>query len=304
MKKNSAQAGIQTENFDAVMTVYTVFHKNVFCRLKSTGLTVGQPKVLDFLAYGGTIIQKDIARACEIEPSTAARLLNKMEASGLIRRARLEENRRAVTVALTARGAEQAKQVQKAFRDCEKDAFVGFADDRTEQFMDTLNRMEENLRNSADMAARPFPENLETFRRSFHEQLRSCQSLLYKQLFRFLKDTGLTPGQPKILEFLKKREGCQQREIAAACRIEPATVTSLLLHMEKADLIQRKGEEADRRALHVYLTEKGRKNMERTMRALEQTVTAGFAGIEEQQESFRKDLLLIRGNLEERSIYD
>ena len=35
-----------------------------------------------------------------------------------------------------------------------------------------------------------------------------------------LKDTGLTLGQPKVLDYLKDHDGVSQKEIAAGCLIE------------------------------------------------------------------------------------
>ena len=69
---------------------------------------------------------------------------------------------------------------------------------------------------------------------------------------------GLTPGQPKVLDYLIDHEGHDQKTIAAYCEIEPATVGSILLGMEDAGLIVRRQHPGNRRSLFVYLTEKGR----------------------------------------------
>jgi len=69
---------------------------------------------------------------------------------------------------------------------------------------------------------------------------------------------GITQGQPKILDFLSINDGCIQREIAYNCNIEPATVTSILSIMEKAELIYREQDLKDKRVLKVFLTEKGK----------------------------------------------
>lgn len=93
---------------------------------------------------------------------------------------------------------------------------------------------------------------------SFHYMLMASHMELQKQVFTQLKDTDLTPGQPKILDYLMHKDGVNQREIADCCRIEPASVTAILGGMEQKGLIQRKPVENDRRTLQVRLTERGR----------------------------------------------
>lgn len=318
--------------FDNIMFSYSMFHKLVFRRLKGSGLTTGQPKILEFLGQSGSVIQKEIAMACEIETSTAGRLLRKLEAADLIQREQLPENRRVVRVSLTELGERKASLVQECFRLCEEEAFLGIEREQRCHLLRVFHQMEENLRcgalghvrdherenqreitgDASDMDTsmplplkpvlcvrrldKGLPEGAPKSR-SLHQVLQSCQALLYQQLFRFLKDTELTPGQPKILEFLETGEGSQQKEIAAACRIEPATVTSLLSYMEQARLIERREENGDHRSQHVYLTPKGRQNMRKTIRALEQTIEMAFRGIEYEEETFKHTLRQVRENL-------
>jgi DNA-binding MarR family transcriptional regulator len=68
---------------------------------------------------------------------------------------------------------------------------------------------------------------------------------------------GLTQGQPKVLDFLVLNNGCIQKDIAENCKIEPATVTSLLANMEKSELVYRTQNSDNRRILNVFLTDKG-----------------------------------------------
>ena len=69
---------------------------------------------------------------------------------------------------------------------------------------------------------------------------------------------GLTPGQPKVLDYLSRFGERDQKTIAAYCEIEPATVGSILARMEAAGMIVRRRRPGDRRALLVSLTERGR----------------------------------------------
>lgn len=71
-------------------------------------------------------------------------------------------------------------------------------------------------------------------------------------------ECGYSPGQPKVLECLSKKDGVEQKSIARYCEIEQVTVGGILLRMEQAGLIERRQKEGNRRSLFVYLTDKGR----------------------------------------------
>ena len=49
---------------------------------------------------------------------------------------------------------------------------------------------------------------------TFHYMLMANQALVHKKLLAYLKDTGLTIGQPKVLEYLSEHDGSNQTEIA------------------------------------------------------------------------------------------
>ena len=68
------------------------------------GLSVGQPKILGFLTRHDGCMQKELAAMCDIEPATISRLLDKMEADGLISRQTVAGNKRATAISLTPSG--------------------------------------------------------------------------------------------------------------------------------------------------------------------------------------------------------
>ena len=77
-----------------------------------------------------------------------------------------------------------------------------------------------------------------------------------------------------------------QKDIAAACRIEPATITSVLLGMERKDLIRRQTQNGNRRSLSVHLTDQGRALAERVATefdAIEAQACQGFTQAEQIQ---------------------
>ena len=135
---------------------------------------------------------------------------------------------------------------------------------------------------------------------TLHYLLMSDHLMVQKALVSSVKDTGLTPGQPKILDYLLHHDGAIQKEIAIFCHIEPASLTAILNGMENKGYIERKSIPNDRRSLHVYLTETGKKYADRLnheFARIESEALKGFTVAEAQQ---LQDLL---GRVYENMIY-
>ena len=119
-----------------------------------------------------------------------------------------------------------------------------------------------------------------------------------KKLMEQLKDTGLTLGQPKVLDYLKDHDGVSQKEIAAGCLIEAGSLTSILNRMEEKDLIERKILNGNRRTFHIFMTESGKKNqklVEEAFKKIEKTALNGIS--EEEQKQFMDIFCRIYRNL-------
>ena len=90
---------------------------------------------------------------------------------------------------------------------------------------------------------------------SYHYLLMSNHLSLQKKIMAVLKPLGLSTGQPKVLDHLRYHNGASQKDIAHACHIEPASLTSILNRMEKQHMIERKNLNGNRRTFHIFLTE-------------------------------------------------
>ena len=121
----------------------------------------------------------------------------------------------------------------------------------------------------------------------FHKLLIGTINSHYKRCVSQIRALGLSPGQPKILETLKQLEGCTQKELAKACDVEPATITSILPTMEKNDLIKRETilYEAGKRALSVRLTDKGKAMEEEVARIMDEVEELSFKGFTSEEKS-------------------
>ena len=93
---------------------------------------------------------------------------------------------------------------------------------------------------------------------SLHYLLMANHFMIQNALVTSVKDTGLTSGQPKVLDYLKDHNGAVQKDIAAGCHIEPASLTAILNGMETKGLIERRLCPDNHRFYNVYLTETGR----------------------------------------------
>ena len=134
---------------------------------------------------------------------------------------------------------------------------------------------------------------------SYHYMLMANHVILQKKLFLSLKDTGLTLGQPKVLDFLQEKDGAAQKEIAAACHIEPASLTTILNGMEEKGLIQRKSLNGNRRSWHIFLTDRGKEMTEAIGMGFEELEAQALSGISrEERASFLKTFEKIYQNME------
>ena len=128
-----------------IMAEHSIFQKELLNRLKDTGLTIGQPKVLDYLKDHDGAGQKEIARGCHIEPGTLTTILNRMEDAGLVERRMLNGNRRSLYVFLTEKGKGQLKLVTEAFSAMEEKAFQDISETERATFMRLMHRIYENI---------------------------------------------------------------------------------------------------------------------------------------------------------------
>lgn len=127
---------------------------------------------------------------------------------------------------------------------------------------------------------------------SLHYLLMADHFMFQKMLFVNVKESGLTLGQPKVLDYLKEHNGAVQKEIASACHIELASLTTILNGMEKKDLIIRKMTVGNRRSLYVFLTEKGWKQAGRIKEEFDKIEASALQGFTENEKKALNDYLV------------
>ena len=93
-------------------------------------------------------------------------------------------------------------------------------------------------------------------------------------------------SQPWILDYLAEHDGCIQRQLAERAHFDPASITSALVRMEEQGMVRRESVPGDRRALRVYLTEKGKEKqryVQQVFTDIEEIALRGFDAQERAQ---------------------
>lgn len=136
-----------------LMADHAMLQKKLFSDIKGLGLSIGQPKVLDYLRENDGAVQKEIAKGCHVEPASLSTILTGMEKNGLITRKMHEGNRRNLNVYLTDKGKAICEQLTGNFCNIEQDALSGFTDSEVEDFLAYLTKIHNNLELCSDCRA-------------------------------------------------------------------------------------------------------------------------------------------------------
>ncbi|MCR5521065.1 MAG: MarR family transcriptional regulator [Lachnospiraceae bacterium] len=125
-------------------------------------------------------------------------------------------------------------------------------------------------------------------KKNFLPQLIDLSKAHKKYCMSRFSKLGLTTGQPKVLTVLSAREGYLQKELAARCAVEPATMTSLLNNMERKDLIRRETVyvSGGKRAFAIHLTDHGKEVATEVAKIAADAEKRSFEGIEDKKEDF------------------
>lgn len=106
------------------------------------------------------------------------------------------------------------------------------------------------------------------------------------RLFRKRFDTaarafGVTGPQWRVLGNLKTRPGATQASLAADLEVEAITTGRMIDRLQKAGLVERRADPADRRAWLLHLTPAGDELLQRLRGTVDEVMTevlAGFSG--------------------------
>ncbi len=135
---------------------------------------------------------------------------------------------------------------------------------------------------------------------TFHYLMMVNSSLFNKEIAIESTKAGLTPGQPKILDYLDKHDGCLQKEISEGTLTDQATLTGIITKMEKKGFIERRMKDGNRRNFYVYLTDLGREKLEIIKNIFIEKEEKALAGLsEEERAQFIKTFTKIYANMKD-----
>lgn len=129
----------------------TIFTKRVMSELHKSDMTVGLPKVVDYIGKHSGCKQNDIAKGVFVDKATLTGIMTKLEDKGYVLRKRSKEDRREVHVYLTESGKKLLKKIKKTFKENEEIALKGLSEEEIAALSDTLEKICKNLANSEDL---------------------------------------------------------------------------------------------------------------------------------------------------------
>jgi MarR family transcriptional regulator, transcriptional regulator for hemolysin len=126
-----------------VTRLYTLFFE---ARAREMALTLAQCKVLVRLASNEGVSQARLAELAEVEPMTMVRIIDRMEADGLLERRPDPGDRRARRLYLSPKSKPLLEQIWRLADQTRADAFEGIGKTERDTFMSVLERLHDNIR--------------------------------------------------------------------------------------------------------------------------------------------------------------
>ncbi len=120
--------------------------REVEAECEAHGMTGDQVLPLLALSQGMCNTGADLARLYDVDPGAVTRMLDRLEAKGLIERVRRVDDRRVVEIVPTAAGHAMAAELPALLAATLNRALRGFSRDEVDQFKGMLRRLSANLR--------------------------------------------------------------------------------------------------------------------------------------------------------------
>jgi MarR family transcriptional regulator for hemolysin len=139
---------------------------------RGTSLTLSQCKVLVRLQDHEGVSQARLAELADVEPMTMVRILDRMEAEGLLERRADPADRRARCLFLTSKAKPLLRQIWQLSDVTRAEAFAGISRTDLVQFMAVLERIHDNVCAWPDARAKARPDLHSNARPAQHTKTR------------------------------------------------------------------------------------------------------------------------------------
>ncbi len=126
--------------------ILNIVAQEVERQLAHTDLTNAQWVPLFKLSMREASTVAELARACHLDAGATTRTLDRLEAKGLCRRVRSEEDRRVVNIALTEAGEEAASAIPGVLSRVQNAHLAGFSEEEFQTLKGFLRRILSNAK--------------------------------------------------------------------------------------------------------------------------------------------------------------
>jgi DNA-binding MarR family transcriptional regulator len=98
-----------------------------------------------------------------------------------------------------------------------------------------------------------------------------------------LQDSGITTPQLALLDWVAACPGCSLREIADGLDLTPPTVSVGVRRLEKAGVLERRADPADKRSIQIFVTARGQVLHERALEFRLEKMQHLLSGLSEEE---------------------
>lgn len=121
--------------------VMNLLASEIEAELQDSTLTSAQWQPLFKLHLGQAGTVAELARECRLDTGAMTRMLDRLEAKGLVTRERSSTDRRVVNLALTDAGREAAQKIPAVLSKVQNNFLQGFSHEEWQQLKDLLRRV-------------------------------------------------------------------------------------------------------------------------------------------------------------------
>lgn len=119
-------------------------HRTIDGKMATLDLTAMQWRPLMLLAYGKARTAAELSRCSDVETSTMTRMLDRLEAKGLLTRTRSDSDRRIIFIELTEEGRRLAAEVPYLIAESFNHHLRGFSQQELDTMKSLLRRIVAN----------------------------------------------------------------------------------------------------------------------------------------------------------------
>ena len=141
---NGADYDVSQSIGQQLVNLVTLMRRGVELRMAAHGLTDAQWKPLWLLQSGQATTANELARRMDVDAGAITRLVDRLEAKGLIERLRSAADRRVVHLRLTDAGLAASAEVPHVLASVNNDLLQGFSEADWKQLRKLLERLSAN----------------------------------------------------------------------------------------------------------------------------------------------------------------